>query len=249
MKLGLEEKCALVTGGTKGIGRAVVEALLEEGARVFAVARSAEELLRMERDLASKRLVTARGDVTGEREPARLIQEATEAMGGLDILVANAGRAHPGSFESLTEENWRADLDVKLFHQMRFARAALGAMRRRGGGRIVNVNAVFGRQIEPRFFATTVNRAACAAFTRALAKEVAKDGILVNAVNIGFVESGQWEGRPGVEEAMLSQYPVPLGRFGRAREAADAIVFLVSERASYITGTSIEVDGGLASYL
>lgn len=249
MKLGLEGKAALVTGGTKGIGRAVVEALLEEGAVVLAVARKEDELTSLIRELGSPHLHTAAGDVTLPEDAPRLVEMAEEAMGGLDILVANAGRAHPGSFEGLSDEDWHHDLDVKLFHQMRFARAAIPAMRRRGGGHIVNVNAVFGRQIEPRFFATTVNRSACAAFTRALAKEVAGDGILVNAVNIGFVESGQWEGRPGIEDEILSKYPVPLGRFGRAREAADMIVFLASERASYITGASVEVDGGLAQYL
>jgi 3-oxoacyl-[acyl-carrier protein] reductase len=249
MELGLGDKVVLVTGGTKGIGRATVEAFLAEGARVFAVARREEEL----RALAAgreDRLGYAALDVTVDGAAEAAVAAVEERFGGLDVLVNNAGRAHPGPFLRLTDQDWREDLDVKLFQMIRFSRAAYPAFMRRGGGRIVNVNAVFGKQPDRTYFATSVNRAACLSLTRTLAKEFGPDRILVNSVNIGFVYSGQWEGRDETFFAdLVARYDVPLGRFGEPEEAARVIVFLASAAASYVTGTSVEVDGGMAKYL
>jgi 3-oxoacyl-[acyl-carrier protein] reductase len=247
--LGLYGKVALVTGATKGIGRAVVEGLLQEGAFVVAVARTAADLEAL-RSGREEEVATLALDVTEPGAAEKAVAFAEERMGGLDILVNNAGRAHPGPFAKLTDADWQADIDVKLFQQIRFSRAAIPAMERRGGGRIINVNAVFGKQPDKTYFATSVNRAACIALTRTLAKELGPKRILVNSVNVGFAHSGQWEGRDeAFFRSMVERWEVPLGRFGEAREVADVILFLASERASYVTGASIEVDGGMARFL
>jgi 3-oxoacyl-[acyl-carrier protein] reductase len=183
---------------------------------------------------------------------------AADSLGGIDILVNNAGGARPGNFETLTDEDWRADLDVKLFSMIRFTRAAVPHMRAAGGGRVININAVFGRSPDPAFFATSVNRAACLSLTKSLAIEFAPDGILVNSVNIGFVVTPQWRTihskvAPELSEEeffeRLAAEHVPVGRFGRPEEVAGLVAFLAGERASYITGASIDVAGGMGRYV
>jgi 3-oxoacyl-[acyl-carrier protein] reductase len=146
---------------------------------------------------------------------------------------------------------------VKLFSMIRCSRAALPHLRERRGGRIININAVFGKYPDPAFFATSVNRAACLSFTKALAIELAPDGILVNSVNIGYVETPQWEriherrapDLPREEFLRRTAADVPLGRFGTPEDVSAVVVFLASERAGYLTGASIDVAGGFGRYL
>jgi NAD(P)-dependent dehydrogenase (short-subunit alcohol dehydrogenase family) len=179
-------------------------------------------------------------------------------MGGVDILVNNAGRAHPGDFESLSDQDWQADLDVKLFSMIRFTREVLPHMRARGGGRIVNINAILGKSPEPRLFATSVNRAACISLSKALAIELGPENILVNSVNIGSVLTSNWRNihqkqAPDVPEeeffGRLAGEQIPLGRFGQPEEVAAVVAFLVSERATFVTGASIDVAGGAGRYV
>jgi len=179
-------------------------------------------------------------------------------LGGLDSLVNNAGAAHPGNFESLTDEDWQADLDVKLFSQIRCTREALPHLRASPAARVININSVYARYPDPTFFATTVNRAACLNLSKALARELGADGILVNSVNIGFVVTPQWENirrrrapDSSADEffAALAKEEVPLGRFGRVGEVSGIVAFLASDRASYLTGTSIDVAGGMGKYV
>ncbi|MGH9098820.1 MAG: SDR family oxidoreductase, partial [Acidimicrobiales bacterium] len=183
---------------------------------------------------------------------------AAEALGGIDILVNNAGGAHPGSFETLSDEDWKHDIDVKLLSQVRCTRAALAHLRASGAPRVVNVNAVFAKYPDPAFFATSVNRAACVSLTKVLAQELGSEGILVNSVNIGFVVTSQWERihhrlspETSAEEyfASLASREVPLGRFGRVDEVSGVVAFLASDRASYVTGAMVDVAGGLGRYL
>jgi len=260
MDLGLSGRCALVTGASKGIGLAVAEELAAEGVDVAVCARDAAEVesaaLRLRK--TGRRIHAQVADVTDRAQVEDLVQRSAAALGGIDILVNNAGAAHPGNFESLTDDDWRADLDVKLFSQIRCTRAALPHLRASVAARVININSVYARYPDPSFFATTVNRAACLNLSKALAREFGGDGILVNSVNIGFVVTPQWENirrrrAPDSSQedffAGLAKDEVPLGRFGTVDEVSGLVAFLASDRASYLTGTSIDVAGGMGKYV
>jgi 3-oxoacyl-[acyl-carrier protein] reductase len=260
MELGLDGRKAIVTGGSKGLGRAIAELLVREGADVAICARNEEELTATAKELRSGGATVHSQvcDVTDPGQVADLVARSAAALGGIDILVNNAGAAHPGDFDTLSDEDWRADLDVKLFSMIRCSRAVVPHMRARGGGRIVNVNAVYGRYPDPTFFATSVNRAACLSFTKTLAIQLAPENILVNTVNPGYVATPQWKSihrrrAPELSEEeffrRMAEQEVPLGRFGRPDEVAGVVVFLASDRASYITGASVDVAGGMGKYV
>lgn len=259
MELGLTGKRAIVTGGSKGLGRAIAEELAREGAHVAICARNKEEVKLAEKELAEHG-TTAFGMVADVTDPAQVksfVERSVAVLGGLDILVNNAGRARPGTFSTLTDRDWQEDLDVKLFSMIRCSREALPHLRAGRGGRIININAVHAKSPDYRFFATSTNRAACLAFTKSLAQEAAADNILVNAVNIGFVVTPQWKDihqkrAPELsEDEFFAQMSgdVPLGRFGTADEVSGIVAFLASDRASFITGTDIDIAGGMGRYL
>jgi 3-oxoacyl-[acyl-carrier protein] reductase len=235
VKLGLEGRRVLVTGGSKGLGEAIARELVAEGARVAICSRNEEEVRATAAAIGAEYAQAA--DVTEPEQVRDLVARSAEALGGIDGLVNNAGGAHPGTFETLNDENWVADLDVKLFSLIRCSREVLPHMRAAGGGRIVNIGAVYSRYPDPTFFATSVNRAAGNSFTKTLALEVAKDGILVNGVNIGFVITPQWE---NIHQRRAPELPreefferfarqeVPLGRFGSPDEVSGLVAFLLS---------------------
>lgn len=260
MDLQLTGRRAIVTGGSKGLGRAIASELLAEGAVVAICSRNQSELEATATQLREQggTVMAEVADVTQPDQVERFISHSVAELGGLDILVNNAGRAHPGSFATLADSDFQADLEVKLFSQIRCCRAALPHLREGGGGAIININAIYGRQPDPAFFATTVDRAACLAFNKALAMEVAGEGILVNSVNIGFVRTPQWSQIHQRRAPELSQQDflaqtaaaeVPLGRFGEPDEVSGLVAFLASSRASYITGASIDVSGGMGRYV
>ena len=256
MRLGLEGRRGLVTGGSKGLGEAIARELVSEGARVAICSRNEKEVTATAEEVGAEYAQAA--DVTDSEQVRDLIARTAEALGGIDFLVNNAGGAHPGTFETLSDEDWVADLDVKLFSLIRCSREVLPHLRAAGGGRIVNIGAVYSRYPDPTFFATSVNRAAGNSFTKTLALEVAKDNILVNGVNIGFVITPQWENihRRRAPELTPEEFfgrfaaqEVPLGRFGLPDEVSGLVSFLLSDRASYITGASIDVAGGMGKYV
>ncbi|MEV4620043.1 SDR family oxidoreductase [Asanoa sp. NPDC049573] len=256
MKLGLSGRHALVTGGSKGIGYGIAAELLAEGASVTICARTADEVAAAATSLGGP--VSGHAcDVTDPAAVEALVAAAAGERGGIDILVNNAGGAHPGGFEDLTDDDWKRDLDVKLFSQIRCTRAALPHLRRSAAPRVININAVYARYPDPAFFATSVNRAACHNLTKVLAQQYGPERILVNSVNIGFVVTPQWENirarrapdlTPDEFFAKLAAEEVPLGRFGAVDEVSGLVAFLASDRASYITGASIDVAGGMGKY-
>ena len=256
MRLGLEGKRGLVTGGSKGLGEAIARELAAEGARVAICSRNEEEVRATAAEVGAEHAQAA--DVTDPAQVRDFVARSAETLGGIDFLVNNAGGAHPGTFETLSDEDWLADLDVKLFSLIRCSREVLPHLRAAGGGRIVNIGSVYARYPDPAFFATSVNRAAGNSFTKTLALEVAKDNILVNGVNIGFVVTPQWENirrrrAPDLPREeffnQFAQQEVPLGRFGTPDEVSGLVAFLLGERASYITGASIDVAGGMGKYV
>ncbi|MBO0802675.1 MAG: SDR family oxidoreductase [Nocardiopsaceae bacterium] len=263
MELGLTGRRAIVTGGSKGLGKAIAAELLAEGAAVAICSRHADELEETAAGLRAgtpdgRQLVALPCDVTEPAQVSDFTETATRELGGLDILVNNAGGARPGRFATLTDADWHDDIEVKLLSQIRCTRAALPHLRASAAPRVININALYARYPDPAFLASSVNRASCLSLSKALSIELGGEGILVNSVNIGFVETPQWRnihrkrapGTPASEFfGQLAQAEVPLGRFGQPEEVAGLVAFLASDRASYIAGASIDVGGGMGKYL
>ncbi|MEI9939012.1 MAG: SDR family oxidoreductase [Pseudomonadota bacterium] len=253
MRFQLEEKVALITGGSEGIGRATALAFAEHGARVVIAARRPEVLETTAQELRKQgaRVLPVAADVTNTGDVERLIQATVSEFGALDILVNNAGTGRASHFEAVDDATWDADLDVKLRAAIRTTRAALPHLKQRGG-RIINVTTPGGKQPAKSSLPTSVSRAAGIAFTKALSKDLAEYGILVNTVCVGLIKSAQHERKARELGVALDQHyaalgkNLPLGRVGEAREVADVIVFLASAAASYVTGTSINIDGGVS---
>ena len=257
MRLDLENKVAIVTGGSDGIGRATAHRLSEEGANVTICARGEAKLLRaaqeIERDTA-RPVLAVRADVRSDTDVDNVIERTLNRFGGIDILFNNAGSSHAHPFLDVTDEIWHEDLDVKVFGAIRFARAVIPHMRMRGGGRIINVTTIGGKAPVANALPTSVSRAAGINFSKSLAHEYAREGILVNSICLGLVKSAYWE---DLHEKEASGLPleawyegvgqaVPVGRLGEPEEVADLVTFLASPRASFITGASINIDGGAA---
>ena len=263
MDLGLTGKVAIITGGSEGIGFASALSLSREGARVAIAARRQDVL-----DAAAERIRTETGgevltvptDVRDEAQVKAMIERVASQWGTVDILVNNAGTSAAAKFENVSDETWEGDLGIKVYGAIYCARAVVPLMRQAGGGRIVNITTPGGKAPGAGSLPTSLARAAGLALTKAMSKDYAADNILVNSVCIGLIKSGQHERRyEAAQERNPSQTldefydamgaRVPLGRVGEAREAGDLICFLASERASYITGTAINVDGGTSPVL
>jgi 3-oxoacyl-[acyl-carrier protein] reductase len=257
MDLGLTGKVAVITGGSEGIGRATAQSLGREGASVVVCARREDVLRHAAEEVAEAtgaQIVPVAADVTQPADVDRVIQTAVDRFARLDILVNNAGTSRAGAFESLTDETWQGDLELKLFGAIRASRAAIAHIRKSGGGSIINILNLGSKAPGPRSYPTSVSRAAGLALTKALSKEFAADRIRVNAILIGLIKSGQHErrwraaGSPGTLEEFYAEMArnagTPVGRVGEADEVGDLIAFLCSARGSYITGVAINMDGG-----
>ncbi len=260
MDLGLRDKVAIITGGSDGIGKAAAHRMAEEGARVAIVARRLDvlEAAAKEIEAATKGVVLPiQGDVTEAATVDRVVKTTLDHFGRIDVLVNNAGTSMAKAFESVSDDDWELDFNLKVWGAIRFIRAVIPEMRKVGGGRIINVTNLGGRTPGPASMPTSISRAAGIAITKGLSKDLAKDNILVNTVCIGLIKSGQHERRYAQQKqanpnltvdefyaGLAKGRGVPLGRVGEAREAGDVIAFLASERASYLTGVAINIDGG-----
>ena len=254
LDLGLEGKVALITGGSDGLGRAAAARLAAEGARVAVCARRGPHLEAVAGELRAAtggEVEPVVADVSRAEDCRRFVEAAVRAFGGVDILVNNAGTSAAHGLEEVDDAAWQADIDLKLMAPVRLCRAVIPIMRQRGGGAIVNTTIVGGRAPAARSLPTSVTRAAGINLTKSLAHEYAKDGIRVNTICLGLLKSAQWERRAG-DRPVADLYAeiakrVPLGRLGEAEEYADLVAFLVSERAAFITGTAINLDGGMGA--
>jgi NAD(P)-dependent dehydrogenase (short-subunit alcohol dehydrogenase family) len=250
--LELRERAYLITGGTDGLGLALATKLVDEGARVAVCGRDADRLAYAQDVLGPDALCMAT-DVTDAAQLDAFIEATVARFGRLDGAVNNAGRSAASSIASSNDETWREDYELKVIAALHVARRVLDALERTSGA-LVNVLAIMARSPGANSTPTAASRAAGLALTKSLATEVAPRGIRVNAILIGLIESGQWVRRAqdaGVDlatfyERLNDSSKIPLGRLGRAEEFADVAAFLLSPRASYVTGVGIAVDGGLS---
>jgi 3-oxoacyl-[acyl-carrier protein] reductase len=261
--LKLEGKCALVTGSSEGIGHASAAGLAAEGARVALCARRPDVLERAAekiRAATGAEVAAIVGDLSRGDDCARVVADAAEALGGIDILVNNVGQIKLAGIEELTDADWQAEIDRNVMSAVRCARAAWPHLKKSGAGRVVNITGLVGKQVYlPGDMATSLTKASLISFTKTLAHEGAAHGILVNNVCPGPIDTegmperiGWIAGRLGVsyEQAMQNREQASLlGWLGRPEEVADVVVFLSSARASFVTGVTIEVGGGAAHYI
>ncbi|MCY0386835.1 SDR family oxidoreductase [Robbsia sp. Bb-Pol-6] len=256
MEVNLAGRVAVVTGGSKGIGLAIASRLVQSGADVALLARRREVLEAARDALASHakgRVHIFPCDVTQADEIASAYRGVMQACGHVDIVVNNAGTSQTGPFASITDEVWQADLDLKLFAAIRLTRLVWPQMVERRWGRVINVLNIGAKAPKAGSAPTAVSRAAGMALTKVLAGEGAPHNVLVNSLHVGLIESDQWVRRhadsgPGSYEEFLADMGkgIPLGRVGTAEEFANVACFLASDLASYVTGTSINVDGNLS---
>ena len=257
MDLGLRGKVAFVAAASKGLGRAIAEELAIEGASLALNARSEEALNSARESIIASTgadVVALPGDVSKPADVEAMIQATLARFGRIDILVTNAGGPPSGAFESLTPEMWQAAVDLTLLSVVNLTHAVLPGMKQRGWGRIINVTSIAVKQPVHGLMLSNSLRSAVTGFARTLANEVAPFGVTVNNILPGYTRTERVEQlsaatakREGItQDEAVSKWEaeIPMGRLGEPREFAALAAFLASERASYITGGSIAVDGG-----
>jgi 3-oxoacyl-[acyl-carrier protein] reductase len=268
MNLGISGRVAIVTGASAGIGFAVAEELVTNGASVVIAAREASRLQDAEAELRKRpgaKVASIAVDVSTPEAASRIVDAAIAAFSSLDILVNNAGRAHAGGLMSSTEEDWDEMTGVKLTAMRRLCKAAIPHMRKQRWGRIVNMSSIGGIYPNPKLFVSHVLSAAINNLTKSLALEVAGDGILVNAIGIGAVATDNWANnmvpalrrtRPEFRSlsdadviARISAELTPIGRAGKPAEIAAIAAFLCSDRNGVVTGDTIEASGGADRFM
>ncbi len=258
MDLGLRGKVAAVAAASQGMGRATALTLAREGCKVAICARNAgplEVAARAIREETGADVLAVAADVARTEGVRAFVEGTVAAFGGVDVLVTNAGGPPTGRFEDLTEEQWAHAYELTFQSVVRLIRACVPSMRARGGGAIAAITSISVKMPLDRFVLSSTMRSAVVALVKSLSRELAKDRIRVNAVAPGWIATdrllevfrarAEREGLRLEEAQALETAEVPLGRFGTPQEVADLIAFLVSDRASYLTGTLIPIDGGL----
>jgi NAD(P)-dependent dehydrogenase (short-subunit alcohol dehydrogenase family) len=262
MDLRLSGRTYVVTGASSGVGLATAAALLAEGAHVAACARDGKRLAHALADLPRTNKARVYGsacDVLDAAAVERFIAGAAAEFGGVDGVVNNAGRSLMARLAETSDEQWRAELDLKIFSVLHIVRATLPLLRKAESPAIVTVNAILSRQPEAKLAATSAARAALLNLGKTMAVDLAEDGIRANSVCLGLIDTGQWRRRYEQSETTQSfvdwsaelarERGIPLGRLGTAEEVAFPILALLSPRASYLTGSALDVGGGVARYL
>lgn len=255
MDLELAGRAFVITGGTDGLGLALAERLVAEGAQVAVCGRDAKRLGDAQARLGGGALCFE-ADVTDPAQLDEFLDTALARFGRVDGVVNNAGRSAGTPVAASRDEEWREDFDLKVISALHLARRSIPALAETRGS-VLNVLAILARTPPVNSTPSSATRAAGLAFTKALAHEVGPRGVRANAILVGLVESGQWRRRAHEAGQTVEQFyesvarssPIALGRFGRADEFADLASYLLSERASYVTGVAVALDGGLSPYI
>ena len=255
MDLGLKGKVVAVTGGSEGIGRATALRFAMEGANVAILARRQEPLAKTASELEALgvQVLAMNGDAT--KDMARFVEAIVQRFGRIDVLVNNAGGSGQNPFDKVDDALWRSDMEVKLYAPMEGVRCVVPHMKKQGGGSIIMLTMAAAATPGANQFPTVVSRQACVTLAKGLSKELGPHNIRVNVACVGKIKTPQQErgakrlGR-SVEEHFAAQgKTVPLGRMGDPEDLANAIAFLASSAASYVTGTCINVDGGVSGVM
>lgn len=257
MELNLAGRKAIVTGGSLGIGRAIARELGQEGVTVAIIARDAARLEAAASEITREtntRCVAVAADLTDPAQLEAAISRAQAALGHVDILVNNAGATPMGRIGDTPDETWMKSINLKMMGYMRCARLLTPAMRARKWGRVINIIGRSGHQPRPNYITGSTVNASLLSFTLALAAECAPDNVLVTGVNPGPIATPRWDtvvaqgaadmGRSADAENTAAIATVALGRVGTAEECSGLVAFLCSDRAGFITGTNIDIDGG-----
>lgn len=256
METGLEGRVAIVTGGSRGIGRAVAAQLSAEGARVVVVGRDPSALEAVVEDLGADRTLAVRADVTDPHAATRLVASCVARFGPPDVLVNNAGGAAPARMEDLVESDWREAFELNLFSAVRMSAVCAPLMAESGWGRLVHVASVSAREPDPAFAPYSAAKAALVNLSGSLARAWGSRGVLSSCVLAGITLTEMVERNVAtaaevrdttsdeVMSRLLRRQDVPVGRFGEPDEVAAAVVFLASAAASWVNGATLEVDGG-----
>ncbi|WHZ01276.1 SDR family oxidoreductase [Neobacillus sp. YX16] len=263
MDLGLKGKVAVIMGGTSGVGLKTAEMFLQEGAKVAICGRNNE---RKEKALdyllqfgSADSIYAATCDVTNKDDVNAFIIGTAAFFDGIDILVNAAGQSVMGYFFDVTDEQWQEQIQLKYFAIIYAVKAVHPYLVKRGGGRIININATLAKEPERHMIATAATRAGLLNLSKTLSQELAPDNILVNSVSLGLIRTDQWERRrmknaPDMDPEeyyadLAKKRNIPLGRVGEAEEVASVILFLSSKQASYVSGSTIETAGALGKAL
>jgi 3-oxoacyl-[acyl-carrier protein] reductase len=260
MNLGLKGKVALLTGASRGIGKACALVLAEEGCNLAVCARKKEALDEAVQDMKAKgaEVLSFPADVTKSEDLKNFVSQAAEKFGRIDILVNNAGTGRLSDPMELPEEEFRYNMDLMLFATIKCSKEVVPHMRKQGSGRIINISSIFGKQPGGLLDYDTI-KAAVIMFTKDLSNYLAKDNILVNAVCPGPIRTLLWEGPGGLGDQLgqllsksgpeaikwFAEQNIPLGHHGDSEDIANMVAFLASDKAKFITGQAINVDGGM----